>query len=105
MLIEFGANVSQKDMGGRTPLYIATKENNLQAVKTLLSAKASPIIMTNSERNCFDVAADAMIEKYLIKAQLLQICLKIIPQEKRAIVWKNEGLYYFRDGGDIEEAF
>ena len=92
-------------MGGRTALFLATKENHLGAVKTLLAAKASPIAMTNSEKTCFDVAGDALIEKYLTKGQILRICLRLIPKEKRSIVWKNEGLYYFESDGNIDKDF
>ena len=41
-----------------------------------------------------------MIERYLTKAQLLYICLKLIPPKKRKDVWEKEGLYYFKSDVD-----
>jgi len=41
-----------------------------------------------------------MIERYLTKAQLLYICLKLIPTKKRQAVWEKEGLYYFKSDID-----
>mmetsp|Transcript_38205 Transcript_38205/g.28153 ORF Transcript_38205/g.28153 Transcript_38205/m.28153 type:complete len:147 (+) Transcript_38205:316-756(+) len=101
LLIESGANVNAFDVGGRTPLYLATKMNNLEAVKALLASCAVPIYKTASGKNAFDVATNSVIERYLVKAQLLQICLKMISPKKRQYVWENEGLYYFR--GNVEE--
>lgn len=68
LLIEYGANVNTFDVGGRTPLYLASKQSNLEAVKALLAAGAIPIYKTNSQKNAFDVATDPVIERYLVKA-------------------------------------
>lgn len=67
----------------------------MQAVKLLLAAKAVPIYKTNSDKTAFDVAKSSIIERYLVKAQLLYICMKLIPVKRRQQVWENEGLYYF----------
>jgi len=48
LLVENGANVNAFDVGGRTPLYLATKASNLEAVKALLASGAVPIYKTAS---------------------------------------------------------
>ena len=68
MLLDNGANVNSFDIGGRTPLYLATKADSLEAVKALLAAGAVPIYKTHSEKTAFDVAKDPLIDKYLTKA-------------------------------------
>ncbi|CDW80221.1 ankyrin repeat-containing protein [Stylonychia lemnae] len=110
LLIQNGANVNHVDMviiiiliflkGGRTALYLATKESNFACVKLLLAASAVPLHKTNSNKTAFDVVKESMIERYLTKAQLLYICLKLIPPKKRAQVWEKEGLYYFKSDVD-----
>lgn len=49
-------------------MYLAAKNNNLAAVKKLLSVGAIPLFKTNSEKTAFDVAEDPIIEKYLERA-------------------------------------
>ena len=55
---------------------------------------------THSNKSAFDVAKESIIERYLTKAQLLAICLKLIPRKKRKLVWEQEGLYYFKSKED-----
>ena len=64
-------------------MYLATKESNFDCVKALLAAGAIPLVKTNSLKTSFDVVKESMIERYLTKAQLLYICLKLIPAKKR----------------------
>lgn len=103
VLLEYGSNVNAFDIGNRTPLYLATKENNLECVKVLLAECAVPLYKTNSNKTAFDVAHEATIERYLTKAQLLQICLKLIPPKQRQKVWEEEGLYYFKAENELKD--
>lgn len=68
LLVEYGANANALDIGGRTPLYLATKENNPEAVKSLLMAGAVPMYKTHSHKTSFDVASSDLIERLLVKA-------------------------------------
>lgn len=68
MLLKHGANVNVFDISGRTPLYLAAKEGNLEAVKELLAANALPIYKSHSGKTAIDVAKTGIIEKYLTKA-------------------------------------
>jgi len=83
-------------MGGRTPLYLASKHNNLQALKRLLIYKANPGALTSGGLNALHVAATNKVRGFLAKAYLLQICMPLIPVKRRQQVWEEEGLIVFK---------
>eukprot|EP00347_Sterkiella_histriomuscorum_P002199 403369084 len=95
LLVKIGARLNQRDMGGRTPLFLAAKYNNLQAVKVLLAKKANPLIPTQSLVTPIMIAENHKIRGFIAKAVLLHICMPLINVRRRKAVWENEGLLYF----------
>ena len=88
-------------MGGRTALFLASKANNLQAVKALLAGKANPNIRTFSGATPIMVAENEKVKGFLAKALLLHICMPLIHARRRNLVWKQEGLAYFETPDNI----
>jgi ankyrin repeat protein len=95
-LIDNGARINSRDMGGRTALFLASKNNNLQSVKALLAGKANPGIKTYGGVSPMEVAENERVKGFLAKASLLHICMPLIPAKRRQNVWENEGLRYFK---------
>lgn len=82
-------------MGGRTPLFLACKTNNIQSVKALLAGKANPGIRTYGGISPLQVTDNDKLKGFLAKALLMHICMPLIPVKRRKYVWENEGLIYF----------
>lgn len=83
-------------MGGRTALFLASKNNNLQSVKALLAGKANPCIKTFGGVSPMEVAENERLKGFLAKASLLHIYMPLIPIKRRQAVWEHEGLHYFK---------
>lgn len=97
MLLEHGANPNVQDMGGRTPLFLASKLGCLQSVKLLLAYKAKPNIKAHSGESSLDVAYNYKVKSFLMKARSLHIFLQFAPKEDRLKAWQQEGLKFFEE--------
>ncbi len=55
-LIDRKAHINARDIIGRTPLFNASRMNNLREVKALLAAKANPMIRTTAGKTPYIVS-------------------------------------------------
>lgn len=61
-LIEAGASVDSRNPGGATPLYVAAMEGHLGAAKTLLRAKANPLLTWSNSTGVTFVPLDVAVQ-------------------------------------------
>lgn len=101
------SNINAKDSIGRTPLFHASKINNIGCVKSLLAGRANPLIRTQAiGKTPYMVTKNRQIKTFLMKATLLKICLPMIANPRiRENVWESEGLYYFNNESDELDDF
>ncbi len=83
-------------MGGRTPLFLASKLGCLQSVKLLLAYKAKPNIKSHSGESSLEVAYNYKVKSFLMKARsvsgelnvaayLFTVCSERRPCESMAV--------------------
>jgi ankyrin repeat protein len=65
ILIEFGANINQKDSDGQTALHYAASNGYFEAVQYLLSSGIDSNILCNENQTALDLATDIEIIKIL----------------------------------------
>ncbi|EAS01945.2 ankyrin domain protein (macronuclear) [Tetrahymena thermophila SB210] len=87
ILIKNGADVNQKDIMGRTPLFFALKAGLEKICLLLLENKASP--WSTSQLNYLKAANENIqIILYLNKFKQIDIILGMIPKQKHQLVWQ-----------------
>ena len=95
-----GSDVNIKDMGGRTPLFVAAKFNHEETVKLLLSLKANASSRNYHKQRPYDVTTDDHIKHILAKAQAFMVTTAFGKKQKRLGKFEREGLNFFK--GDDE---
>ena len=76
-LVENGAEINQQDKGGKTPLFLAARENHTSVIKYLIDKGADRNIPNNIEEKPIEIA------KYYEQHQAVAL-LKTYPPEDRA---------------------
>ena len=71
ILISFGKHHNQKDFKGRTPIYLASVNNNKEMCKYLLDNYANPFIKDKENKSPADVAVNIDL-KYFLKEHMSQ---------------------------------
>jgi len=71
ILISFGKHHNQKDFKGRTPIYLASVNNNKEMCKYLLDNYANPFIKDKENKSPADVAGSINL-KYLLNEHMSQ---------------------------------
>ena len=71
ILISFGKHHNQKDFKGRTPIYLASVNNNKEMCKYLLDNYANPFIKNKENKSPADVAGSIDL-KYFLKEHMSQ---------------------------------
>jgi Ankyrin repeats (3 copies) len=90
LLLSNGALVDSLDISHRTPLIIAVKKNNYQAVKILLINKADPFIVSNSKKSILDYAKNQLTVDTIKRAIECHKMINRLPEAKRDEKWKLE---------------
>ena len=67
LLVKAGTFIDSRDMVGRTPLFLAAKNNNIQTLTALLKFKASPFVKTRAGTSIDKVATNPTIRSLLLK--------------------------------------
>ena len=65
LLIKYGRHQNQKDFKGRTPLYLAAVNNNLETCLFLLSNGANPFLSDKEGKTPADAAGNIKISEFL----------------------------------------
>ena len=65
LLLKFGRHHNQKDFKGRTPLYLAAVNNNIEVCKFLLANGANPFLSDKSGKTAADVAGSQKLSDFL----------------------------------------
>lgn len=73
ILASYGADVNAKDASGRTPVYIAAKQNNDAAVKELLGLQADPFLRCIKKLSAEDVTQDDELRALIKKGKMFKI--------------------------------
>jgi len=98
MLCKRFSRVDGKDLVGRTPLHYAVQQNSVRMVKLLLSHHANPGAKSDCMESPLDICKNLDILVYLERARLLFIMKTFVSDKRlRNKIWRDEGLYYFRD--------
>lgn len=69
-MYKFGADVNAKDCDHKTPIYLAAKNDNAEAVKILLGLNADPFIKCHKKLGPEDVTDDEALKTYLRKSKM-----------------------------------
>ena len=67
ILIKFGKHHNQKDFKGRTPLYLAAANNNMEICKYLLANGANPFLGDKNGKTPADVATNQELIDFIRK--------------------------------------
>ena len=73
LLHSYGANIDAKDFLGRTPIYLAAKNNHADAVKILLGLEANPFAKCIKKLSAEDVTEDEALKAALKKSKMFMI--------------------------------
>lgn len=95
MLLTCNCDINARDILGRTPLFLAAKANNFEAVKELLLNKANPMIKDNYGTSPFKKTTHNKIKEFLSKAMLYHIGEPLIPVRRRKCTWARLCLAYY----------
>lgn len=91
-LLENFSRVNWADIGGRTALFFAVKNNNLAIVKMLLMYRANPGIISiqkESPLSLCEKAKNMKMYQFLKRARVLAITLAIVHSvELRDRIWR-----------------
>ena len=71
LFVSRGANINAQDEGGRTALFIAAQQNNLEFAIVLLFEIADPLIKNSKGERPIDVTTDSRIKVILERAKIL----------------------------------
>mmetsp|Transcript_30897 Transcript_30897/g.30384 ORF Transcript_30897/g.30384 Transcript_30897/m.30384 type:complete len:151 (+) Transcript_30897:71-523(+) len=96
LLSYFGAEVNARDYLGRTPIYLAAKEDNEEAIKLLLGLKADPFIKDLRKLSAEDVAQDEKMKVIIRKGKMFQLTDAWSIKQKRQVVFELDGKDYFK---------
>jgi len=69
LLINHGADVNAKDLRGRSALWFAVENGNIQTVKLLLAAHADVNVRDRQGRSISDIATNKQIADLLLAAK------------------------------------
>lgn len=94
-LINMGADFNAKDCLGRTPLFFALKNQNVDLVRQFLLLQASPWSSPPSIAYEDICNHDNKIKNLIQKARLLHIILQFAPVKMRKQIWATDAPLYF----------
>jgi ankyrin repeat protein len=86
-LINFGNFIDARDYAGRTPLFIAARSENLDALRLLVLNKADPYIGSITGKLPINTTRHSASNRILQRAMLLATCRKMCPKDKKDEVW------------------
>lgn len=96
MLLEKFSRINWRDIGGRTAIHFAVKNDSLPMVKLLLMHHANPGIKADSMSNPIDLCQNKKMLPFLIRGRILKILMPLMVKVKqREQIWRKEGLLHF----------
>lgn len=88
-LLEKFSRVDWKDLGGRTALYFAVKNENLGIVKILLMYNGDPSIKCDNLTSAIDICKSKKMKPFLDLARIVKVLMSMVnTAEKRENIWK-----------------
>jgi len=72
-LIKFGAEISAKDLNGRTALYFAVRNGHQDIINTLIANFSSCFVIDNQGLSLLDVTDSALLKMIIQKGKIYQI--------------------------------
>ncbi len=78
LLLDKYSRINWKDMGGRSAIYFAVKNDSLPMVKLLLLNHANPGNKADSRLNAIDLCQNKKMLPFLIRGRLLFILMPMM---------------------------
>lgn len=100
-LLEKFSRVDWKDLGGRTALYFAVKNENLGIVKILLMYNGDPSIKCDNSTSAIDICKNKKMKPFLDLARIVKVLMSMVnTADKRERIWRQYGLIHFETYND-----
>ena len=98
LLLDKFSRIDWRDIGGRSAIYFAVKNDSLPMVKLLLLYHANPGIKADSRLNTIDLCHNKKMLPFLIRGRLLCILMPMMVKTRmREQIWRREGLLHFQN--------
>lgn len=96
-MLKYGCFVDSRDYYGRTPLFIAARNSQLDCLRILILHHADPWLKTKAGKLPLNVTKGGYIAKKILeRAMLLSKMARMVAKGKKEDVWQNEGVKFFK---------
>ncbi|KRX04705.1 Ankyrin repeat-containing domain [Pseudocohnilembus persalinus] len=100
LLLEYGADVEHQDIAGRTPLFLAVKNENKAIIMTLLLRGASPLVENMNRQKPIQLTQNGALIQTLEKAEKLHQQMNVQPFRKQKDFWIQNAVPIFTMSGN-----
>jgi len=69
LLLSKNANINAKDLNGRSPLFLATKLNKVNAVRVLLANMSNAFVMDKNGNKIEELTENGQIQKLIARGK------------------------------------